>query len=276
MKKYSIEELKNLTNLIRQDIINMLYQAKSGHPGGSLGMTDIFTVLYFYILKHNPKNPTWINRDRLILSNGHICPVLYSCLARSGYFPLVKLKTLRKLNSDLQGHPHYNIKLGIEINGGPLGQGISQAVGMALASKIDKRKNITYCITSDGEHNEGQTWEAIMLAAKYKLNNLINIVDYNNIQIDGKIEDIMPLKSLAAKYKSFNWSVLELDGHNIKQIIKILIKAQKIKNKPTVIIAHTIPGKCVKFMENKYKWHGLAPNEEEKDNLSAIICCIAL
>ncbi len=274
MKKYSLEELKNLTNLIRQDIINMLYQAKSGHPGGSLGMTDIFTVLYFYILKHNPKNPTWINRDRLILSNGHICPVLYSCLARSGYFPLVKLKTLRKLNSDLQGHPHYNIKLGIENNGGPLGQGISQAVGISLASKIDKRKNTIYCITSDGEHNEGQTWEAIMLAAKYKLNNLINIVDYNNIQIDGKTKDIMPLKSLASKYKSFNWHVLEVDGHNIKKIIKIINKAKKLKNKPIVIIANTVPGKCVKYMENQYEWHGKAPNEKEKDiALEQLINC---
>ncbi len=274
MKKYSLKELKEIANLIRQDIINMLYQAKSGHPGGALGMADVFTVLYFQVLKHNPQRPTWIKRDRLILSNGHICPVLYSSLARSGYFPLIKLKTLRKINSALQGHPHYDPKLGIENNGGPLGQGMSQAVGMALASQMDKLNNTIYTITSDGEHNEGQTWEAIMLAAKYKLSNLINIVDYNNIQIDGYTKDIMPLKSLAAKYKSFNWSVLEANGHNMKEIIKVLKKAKNIKNKPVVIIAHTIPGKCVEFMENKFIWHGQAPNKEERDKaLEQLINC---
>ena len=274
MKKHSLKELKEIANLIRQDIINMLYHAKSGHPGGSLGMTDIFTVLYFHTLKHNPQKPNWKKRDRLILSNGHICPVLYSSLARSKYFPLIKLKSLRKINSDLQGHPHYDIKLGIENNGGPLGQGISQAVGISLASQIDNIKNTIYAITSDGEHNEGQTWEAIMLAAKYKLDNLINIVDYNNIQIDGYTKNIMPLKSLAAKYKSFNWSVLEIDGHNMKEIIKILKKAKKIKKRPTVIIAHTIPGKCVEFMENEYIWHGQAPNKEERDKaLEQLINC---
>lgn len=266
MKKYSIQELKNLSNLIRQDIINMLFNAKSGHPAGALGMADIFTVLYFNTLKHNPKKPNWDNRDKLILSNGHICPVLYSCLARSKYFPLIELKSLRKLNSRLQGHPYNNIELGVENSSGPLGQGISQAIGMALASKIDKKNNTIFCITSDGEHNEGQVWEAIMSASKYKLDNLINIVDYNNIQIDGKVKDIMPLKSLAEKYKSFNWHVLEINGHDIKQIIKVLNKAKKIQNKPVVILANTIPGKGVDFMENKYEWHGKVPNQEEKED----------
>jgi len=266
MKKYSIQELKNLSSLIRQDVINMLFKAGSGHPAGALGMADVFTVLYFNTLKHDPKKPNWNNRDRLILSNGHICPVLYSSLARSEYFPLIKLKSLRKLNSELQGHPHNNINLGIENSSGPLGQGISQAIGMAIASKIDRRKNTIFCITSDGEHNEGQVWEAVMSASKYKLDNLINIVDYNNIQIDGKTKDIMPLKSLAEKYRSFNWHVLEVDGHDIRQIIKTLDKTKNIKNKPIVIIANTIPGKGVDFMENNYKWHGKTPNKEEKED----------
>ncbi len=263
MKKYSTKELKNIANLVRQDIITMINNAGSGHPGGSLGIADVLTVLYFSVLKHISNKPNLPSRDRLILSNGHICPALYSVLSRSGYFPLVKLKTLRKLNSKLQGHPH-NLSLnGIETSSGPLGQGISQAVGMALAAKMDNRKHHIFCITSDGEHNEGQLWEALMSASKYKLNNLINIIDRNNIQIDGYTKKIMPLEKLKEKYLSFNWKVLEVYGHDIPKIISVLNKAKKVKNKPVAIIAHTIPGKGVKFMENKYHWHGKSPNTVE-------------
>ncbi len=263
MKKYSTKELKEIASLVRQDIITMINTAGSGHPGGSLGVTDILTVLYFSTLKHIPSKPNLPSRDRLILSHGHVCPALYSVLSRSGYFPLVKLKTIRKLGSKLQGHPH-NLSLdGIETSSGPLGQGISQAVGMALAAKMDNRKHHIFCITSDGEHNEGQLWEALMSAGKYRLNNLINIIDRNNIQIDGYTKKIMPLEKLKEKYLSFNWKVLEVDGHDIPKIISVLNKAKKVKNKPVAIITHTIPGKGVKFMENKYHWHGKSPNTVE-------------
>lgn len=256
-------ELKKIANQLRQDIIRMLVKAGSGHPGGSLGMTDIFTVLYWQILNHNPQKPNWSDRDRLVLSNGHICPVLYAALARSGYFPLAKLNTLRKINSQLQGHPH-NLSLpGIEVSSGPLGQGISQSIGMALAAKMDKANYQVYCITSDGEHNEGQLWESLLIASKYKLGNLINIVDYNHIQIDGYIEEIMPLGNLKNKYLSFGWEVLETNGHNLKQIYKTLNKAKNYRSKPVVIIAKTTPGKGVKFMENKWQWHGVAPSQAE-------------
>lgn len=263
MEKYSLPDLKKMANSIRQDIVRSLKSSGSGHPGGSLGMADIFAVLYFNILNYQAKNPTWQKRDRLILSNGHICPVLYASLARAGYFPLAKLKTLRKINSDLQGHPH-NLSLpGVEVSSGPLGQGISQAVGMALASQIDKLNNHVFCITSDGEHDEGQLWEAVMTASKYKLGNLINIIDYNGIQIDGQTKDIMPLGNLKAKYQSFGWKVLEMNGHNLKQIIKIIKQAKAYQKSPVAIIAHTILGKGVSFMENKYTWHGKAPNQEQ-------------
>jgi transketolase len=262
MGKASLDELKIIANLIRQDIVKMLNTAGSGHAGGSLGMADIFTVLYFNILKHTPLQTKNIYRDRLVLSNGHICPVQYATLARAGYFPLVKLKSLRKINSALQGHPHQNSLPGIETSSGPLGQGISQAVGMALAAKINKQSHHIFCITSDGEHNEGQVWEAVMSAYKYKLNNLINIIDYNGIQIDGFTKDIMPLGSLRKKYESFGWYVLEMNGHNIKEIIKTLQQAKQIKN-PVAVIAHTTLGKGVSFMTNKFVWHGLAPNEKE-------------
>ncbi len=263
MKKHSVSELKKIANQIRQDIIVMLNKAGSGHAGGSLGMTDIFTSLYFNILNHTPNNPHNPLRDRLVLSNGHICPVLYSSLARAGYFPLVKLKSLRKINSSLQGHPHNTALPGVETSSGPLGQGISQAVGMALAAKLDKAKHYIFCISSDGEHNEGQVWEALMTAKKYKLDNLINIVDRNGIQIDGYTKDIMPLHSLADKYSSFGWRVLKTNGHNLKEILSTLNKAKNTKGKPTVIIARTTMGKGVKFMENKYIWHGKAPNDKE-------------
>ncbi|PIR06526.1 MAG: transketolase [Candidatus Komeilibacteria bacterium CG11_big_fil_rev_8_21_14_0_20_36_20] len=261
--KQSVKELKNTANLIRQDIIKMLARAGSGHPGGSLGLADILTVLYFSVLNHIPSQPNNPRRDRLILSNGHVCPALYATLARARYFPLVKLKTLRQINSQLQGHPH-NLSLpGVETSSGPLGQGISQAVGMALAGQMDKGDYSIFCLTSDGEHDEGQLWEAVMTAAKYQLGNLINIVDRNNIQIDGYTKDIMPLKPLKQKYSAFGWQVMEMNGHNLKQIISVLNRARRVKNKPVVIIAHTVLGKGVDFMENKFIWHGQAPNQKE-------------
>ncbi|MFA6253513.1 MAG: transketolase [Patescibacteria group bacterium] len=265
MPTLSIAELKKQTNLIRQDIILMLERAGSGHPAGALGLADIFTILYFQILNHTPHKPNSPLRDRLILSCGHYCPVLYATLARAGYFPLVELKTLRKINSRLQGHPH-NLSLpGVENSSGPLGQGISQAVGMALAGKIDKAKHHIFCITSDAEHNEGQLWEAVLLANKYHLNNLTNIVDCNGIQIDGKTNDIMPLLSLRKKYESFGWKVLEMNGHNYGNIITTIKQAKNYQKGPVVILAKTIPGKGVSFMENKYEWHGKAPNKEQAE-----------
>lgn len=263
MEKYSISDLQKIANSIRQDIIRMLKTAESGHAGGSLGMADIFTALYFEILKHDPKNPQWTKRDKLILSAGHICPVLYASLAHVGYFPLAKLKTLRQLNSSLQGHPHNLSLAGIEVSAGPLGQGISQAVGFALATQIDKTNQQIFCITSDGEHNEGQTWEAIMTAAKYHLGNLVNIIDYNGIQIDGKTNDIMPLGNLKKKYESFGWQVLEMNGNKLPEIIKTLKKAVSYQKSPVAVIAHTVLGKGVSFMENQYVWHGKAPNTQE-------------
>jgi len=263
MRKQAPKQLKNTANLIRQDIIEMLSRAGSGHPGGALGMADIFTALYFNILKYNPKKPNDPKRDRLVLSNGHICPVLYSSLARAVFFDIKKLSNLRKFASPLQGHPHFGSLPGIENSSGPLGQGISQAVGMALAAKMNKAKHHVFCITSDGEHNEGQVWEALMLANKHKLNNLVNIVDQNNIQIDGTTNKIMPLGSLKKKYQSFGWSVLEIDGHDIEAILKALKKAKLSKQKPVTIIAKTTLGKGVSFMENDYNWHGKAPNREE-------------
>lgn len=248
---------------IRINIIKMLSQAGSGHTAGSLGMTDIFTALYFDILNHDPKHPTWDKRDRLILSNGHICPVQYATMAQAGYFSLSELKTLRQLNSRLQGHPHRNSLPGIENTSGPLGQGLSQACGMALAAKINNQTHRIYCLTSDGEHNEGQTWEAIMFAGKYKLNNITQIIDRNNIQIDGHTEDVMPLEPLRKKYESFNWHVIEINGHNIEEIIDACQQAKAIFEKPTLILAHTIPGKGVDFMENNPKWHGIPPSKEE-------------
>jgi transketolase len=258
-----LEELELKANLIRQDIIEMLVEAGSGHSAGPLGMADVFTALYFHILKHNPKRPDSPERDRLVLSNGHICPVLYATLAHAGYFPIEELKTLRKLHTRLQGHPHRTSLPGIETTSGPLGSGLSQAIGMALAAKLDHKKYRVYCLTSDGEIEEGNYWEAIMFAAKNKLHNLTVIVDRNNIQIDGFTEDIMPLEPLREKFEAFNWHVLEINGHSFEGIVSAVAEAQAIFEKPTIIIAHTIPGKGVSFMENDYQWHGKPPKPEE-------------
>lgn len=263
MERLAVKELQLKANDIREDIIKMLLEAKSGHSAGPLGMADVFASLYFNVLNHNPKDPTWLGRDRLLLSCGHICPVLYASLAEAGYFPKEELMTLRKIDSRLQGHPHNLALPGIENSSGPLGQGLSQAVGMALAAKIDHAQHRIYCITSDGEQDEGQIWEALMLAGKNRLHNLTVILDRNNIQIDGNTEDIMPLEPLRAKYEAFNFHVIEIDGHNYREIIDACNEAKAIFEKPTLIIAHTIPGKGVHFMEGDYKWHGNPPNKEQ-------------
>lgn len=258
-----IHKLEETANIIRQDIIEMLLEAGSGHSGGPLGMADIFTALYFHVLSHDPAKPDWSERDRLILSNGHICPVRYAAMARAGYFPVSELKTLRKLGSRLQGHPHRDSLPGLETTSGPLGSGLSQATGLALAGRIDKVSWRVICLMSDGEQDEGNTWEGVMLAGKYKLHNLTALLDRNNIQIDGFTEDVMPLNDLRVKYEAFNWHVIEIDGHNIGEIIAAFDEAKAIFEKPTLILAHTIPGKGVSFMENRFEWHGKPPNEEE-------------
>ena len=260
------KELELKANTIRQAIIEMLLEAGSGHSAGSLGSADLFTTLFFEVMNILPDKPNWEGRDRFVLSCGHICPVLYATLAYRGYFPVTELKTLRKFGSRLQGHPHFLDLPGIENSSGPLGQGLSQAIGMALAAKLDNTKWRTYAFLSDGEHDEGQTWEAILFAGKNKLSNLTVIVDRNNIQIDGHTENVMPLEPFADKYKDFGWYVLEIDGHNIEEIIASLRHSRAVFDKPTVIIAHTIPGKGVDFMENNYLWHSkpFAPGEAEK------------
>ncbi|MCX6744898.1 MAG: transketolase [Candidatus Parcubacteria bacterium] len=263
--KYNIKQLEQMANTLRQDVIRMLVKAGSGHTAGPLGLADIFAALYFNVLKHNPKNPKWVQRDRLCLSCGHVVPIRYAAMARAGYFPLSWLKTLRKLGSKLQGHPSYQDMPALEHSSGPLGQGVSVAVGMALAAKMNKQKHFVYCVTSDGEQDEGQTWEAVLGAAKYKLDNLIFILDRNNIQIDGTADKIMPLKPLCEKYEKFNWHVLHIDGNNMKELLAGFAKAKKLKGKPKVMICHTVPGKGVSFMENKWEWHGKAPSKLEAE-----------
>jgi len=258
-----IRQLEKQANDIRQSIVKMLVAAGSGHTAGPLGMADIFTALYFHVLNHNPKNPEWDERDRLVLSNGHICPVRYAAMAHAGYFPVEELKTLRKLGSRLQGHPERERLPGLETTSGPLGSGLGQAVGMALAARMDGAPWRTYCVMSDGEHDEGVHWESAMLAGKYRLHNLTGIVDRNNIQIDGMTEEVMPLESLRAKWQAFNWHVLDVDGHNIEAFVDAVQQAKAVYEKPTVIIAHTIPGKGVKEIEFDYKWHGIPPKPED-------------
>src|SRR4030067_2831727 len=270
-KKYSpehrehthITQLEKIADDIRADIIKMLVEAGSGHSAGPLGMADVFTSLYFAVLNHNPQKPNWEDRDRVVLSNGHIAPVWYVTLAHAGYFPREEIYTLRKINSRLQGHPHVGTTPGVENAGGPLGQGLSQAIGMALAARMDKKRYWTYCLMSDGEHDEGQIWEAALFAGKEKLGNLTGIIDRNNIQIDGFTEDVMPLEPLKDKYEAFGWHVLEVDGHNIQAIIDACREGKTIFNKPSLIIAHTIPGKGVDFMEFDYTWHGKPPKPDE-------------
>ncbi|MDP4001677.1 MAG: transketolase [bacterium] len=258
-----IEELEIKANEARELVIEMLTEAGSGHTAGPMGMADIFTAMYFHVLNHDPKNPEMPNRDRFILSNGHICPIRYVSMAMAGYFPIEELKTLRKFGSRLQGHPERERLPGVETTSGPLGSGLGQACGIAYGARLDKAKFRTYCAMSDGEHDSGVTWEAVLFAGKNKLSNLTAIIDRNNIQIDGFTEDIMPLENLRAKYEAFNWHVLECDGHNIEAFVDAVEEAKAIFEKPTVIIAHTIPGKGVREIEFDYNWHGKPPKPEE-------------
>ena len=248
---------------IRETIIRMLVAAGSGHTAGPLDMADIFTSFYFHILKHDPKQPEWEERDRLVLSNGHICPVLYATLAHAGYFPIEECLTLRKFGSRLQGHPERERLPGLETTSGPLGEGLAQASGMAYAFRMDGKKNRVYCLMSDGEQQEGNTWEAAMFAGKNRLSNLTAVMDRNNIQIDGMTEDIMPLEPLADKYRAFNWHVIEVNGNDIPAFITAVEEAKAIAEKPTLILAHTIPGKGVPEIEFDYHWHGKPPTKEE-------------
>ena len=264
MAKPTIEQLQIKANDIRKDIIRMLEEAGSGHSAGPLGLTDIFTAFYFDILNHDPKNPNWDERDFLLLSNGHCVPVQYATMAHAGYFPKEELKTLRKFGSRLQGHPERTKLPGLENTSGPLGRGLSQACGIALALKMNNDNHRwVYVVTGDGEQNEGNIWEAAMLAGKYKLGNLIAVTDRNNIQIDGPTESVMPLEDLAAKWEAFGWHVIEVDGNNIEAFINACAMARAIVNKPVMVIAQTVPGKGVDFMEYDYKWHGKPPNHEE-------------
>jgi transketolase len=258
-----VSALEHNAEQVRETIIEMLVAAGSGHTAGPLDMADIFTAFYFHILRHDPKNPEWEERDRLILSNGHIVPVRYATMAHAGYFPVEECLTLRKFGSRLQGHPE-RLKLpGMETTSGPLGEGLSQGGGMAYALRMDGKKNRVYVLMGDGEQDEGNVWEAAMWVAKNKLSNLTAVIDRNNIQIDGMTEDVMPLESLRAKYEAFGWHVLEVDGHNIRQFIEAVDEAKAIVEKPTVIIAHTIAGKGVPDIEYDYHWHGKPPTKEE-------------
>ncbi len=259
-----ISHIEEKAKLVRASIIRMLVAAKSGHTAGPLGMTDVFSTLYFHSLKHDSKNPDWEERDRVVLSNGHIVPVRYATMAHAGYFPVEEAETtLRKLGSRFQGHPEREKLPGMETTSGPLGSGVSQAAGMALALRMDGKKNRIYCLTSDGEHQEGNTWEGAMFAGKYKLANLTQIMDRNFIQIEGNTETVMPLEPLADKYRAFNWHVIEIDGHNIRQINDAIEESKAIADMPTLILANTIPGKGVKEIEGDYKWHGKPPTPEE-------------
>lgn len=262
--KLTFADLEIKANSIRQDIINMLEHAGSGHSAGPLGLADIFAALYFDVLKHDPKKPDWSQRDILLLSNGHCVPVQYAAMAEAGYFDKKELKTLRQFKTRLQGHPERKKLPGLENTSGPLGSGLSQACGMALAMRMNKdHHRWIYVVLGDGEQNEGNIWEAAMLAGKYKLNNVIAITDRNNIQIDGPTETVMPLEDLKAKWEAFGWHVIEIDGNNMEAIIDACAMARAVVEKPVMILAHTIPGKGVDFMEYDFHWHGMPPNHEQ-------------
>ena len=264
MKQHSLEELQQIACVIRRDVIDMLERAGSGHSAGSLGLADIFAALYFSVMRHDPDKPDWDERDILILSNGHCVPVRYAAMAEAGYFDKSELKTLRQLGSRLQGHPERTKLPGLETTSGPLGCGLSQAIGMALALRLNKQLHRwVYVVMGDGELDEGNVWEAAMLAPKYELHNIIGIIDRNNIQIDGPTETVLPLEDLHAKWEAFGWHVLEVDGNNIEAFIDTCAMARAIVEKPVMIIAHTIPGKGVDFMEYDFHWHGVAPNHEQ-------------
>jgi len=260
---FSLEKLEKICKDMRADILRMTEAAGSGHPGGSLSAVELMAVLFFEVLKHRPQEPQWPDRDRFILSKGHACPVMYTAMARSGYFPVEELLTLRKLGSRLQGHPNMKALPGLESSSGSLGQGLSISNGLAIAAKIDNKDYRVYCLLGDGELQEGQVWEAAMTAAHYKLDNVCAIVDYNNLQIDGKVEDVKGIAPLRDKWLSFNWHVIEIDGHDLLQVAQAYEEAERIKGKPSVILAKTTKGKGVSFMEDVAGWHGKAPNKAE-------------
>lgn len=259
----TIQKLEKQSKIIRKDILEQVYLAKSGHPGGSLSIADILTVLYFHELNIDENNPKWENRDRVVLSKGHCAPALYACLANRGFFDLDELKKFRTLDGNLQGHPDMKKVPGVDMTTGSLGQGLSAANGMALAGKLDNKDYRVYCILGDGEIEEGQVWEAGMASSHYKLDNLCVIVDFNNLQIDGTIEEVMNSTPIDEKFKSFGFQIIKIDGHNLDEIQKAFEVAKNVKGKPTCIIAKTIKGKGVSYMEDKVEWHGKAPNEEQ-------------
>lgn len=263
------QELEQKARKVREDIIEEVYSAKSGHPGGSLSIADILTVLYFREMNIQPENPDWEERDRFVLSKGHCSPALYSCLANRGFFPVEDLKGFRNINSYLQGHPDKNKVPGVDMTTGSLGQGLSAANGMAIAGKVDKKDYRVYCVLGDGEIEEGQIWEAAMAASQYQLDNLCVIVDNNNLQIDGTIEEVMSSYPIDEKFRSFGFQVINIDGHDIEEIIKAFEVAKNVKGKPTCIIAKTTKGKGITFMENQAGWHGKAPNEEQYNQAMA-------
>ncbi|MEW6095563.1 MAG: transketolase [bacterium] len=265
MEEETIQELEGKAKEIRRWIIKMLTEAGSGHPGGSLSCTDIITALYFKIMNHRPNEPKWPERDRFVLSKGHSCPTLYAALALSGYFPTSELMQLRKLDSFLQGHTDMLATPGVEMSSGSLGQGLSVAGGMALAGKLSNKKFTVYVVLGDGEIQEGQIWEAAMACAHYKLDNLCAFLDYNKLQIDGLIAEVMSIEPVVDKFKAFGWHTIEIDGHNMKEIIQATNEAKNTKDKPTMVIAHTIKGKGVSFMEGKVGYHGVAPTKEEEE-----------
>jgi transketolase len=258
-----VDMLKKKTITIRQDVLKMIHAAQSGHPGGSLSAAEILTTLYFHTLRLDPQNPDWPDRDRFILSKGHACPVWYSCLAERGFFPVDELFTLREINSRLQGHPYIKKTPGVDMTTGPLGMGLSAAIGIALGLKLDGSQAHVYVVLGDGELNEGMIWEAAMAAPKFGLNNLIAFVDYNNLQLDGRCHEVMPIEPLIQKWLAFNWHVSEIDGHDIGSILDAIQTAQRYQVGPSLIIAHTIKGKGVTFMEDECDWHGRAPNDAQ-------------
>lgn len=263
MKLTDIKDLEKMANKVRKGIIEAVYSNKSGHPGGSLSVADILTVLYFNVMNIDKKNPKWEDRDRLVLSKGHCSPALYSCLANRGYFPVEDLKTFRNINSYLQGHPDMKKIPGVDMTTGSLGQGLSAANGMAIAGKMDGKDYRVYCILGDGEIEEGQIWEAAMSSCKYKLDNLCVVVDNNNLQIDGTVEEVMSPYPIDEKFRSFGFEIIKIDGHNLNEIIDAFDVAKNVKGKPVCIIAKTIKGKGISYMENQVGWHGKAPNEEQ-------------
>ena len=263
--KLSAAELQEMAKQLRRHVITMIATAGSGHPGGSLSAADIITALYFNVLRHNPDDPQWPDRDRLILSKGHAAPILYAALAETGYFPVAELSTLRKLDSRLQGHADRNFTPGVEMSAGSLGMGLSFAIGVALSAKLDSKNYHTYVLLSDGECEEGQTWEAALSADQFNLDNITAIVDYNGIQLSGRISDIMNLEPFIQKWQAFGWHTIDINGHDLNKILSACQEAKKIKGKPTIIIARTIKGKGVSFMENNVAFHGKAPTLEEAE-----------